>query len=86
MDERESSGASPARRRVLRLDPAEDDGALRHEYVYVNTPLFVGEGSLDYACSRCFLILGEGIAPGELRGAMIRCCCGALNRVPPAGA
>jgi hypothetical protein len=45
-------------------------------------PLFVGDGSVNYVCPRCFAIQCEGIAPGDLAGVSIRCMCGAVGCVP----
>ena len=45
-------------------------------------PLFVGDGHLNYVCANCFAVLCQGIAPGDLEGIVLRCSCGAINRVP----
>jgi len=46
------------------------------------TPIFIGEGELNYTCATCCRVLCEGIAPGALAGVIVRCSCGTLNSVP----
>ena len=45
-------------------------------------PVFLGEGELDYVCSKCFRVVCQGISRGDLVGVLVRCACGAVNRVP----
>jgi hypothetical protein len=75
-------------RRIVSLDSAPEAAAEGQpvNYLCVNTPLFLGEGEFDYTCSACRQVVCEGIAAGDLAGVVVRCSCGAVNRIPAAPA
>jgi hypothetical protein len=71
-------------RRAVRMElvPGRCDEALPVQAPNTEGPVFVGEGALDYVCAACFAVLCEGISAGDLTGVLVRCACGAVNRVP----
>jgi hypothetical protein len=74
--------ARVALRRRLRLEvlaQAPDPSLVQDVF---HGPLIDGRGLLDYACGQCDSVLCNGISSGMLPGVVIRCWCGALNRVP----
>jgi hypothetical protein len=75
---------APAARRIMSLDAAPAAAsAARIVYGFVNVPLFMGEGDIDYSCARCHQVVCEGMSDGELAGVVVRCSCGAVNSIPP---
>ena len=88
--------SSERSRRVVRLDSAaeprtsagdrqplvERESAVEERPAAVTRPVFVGNGPVDYVCSRCLQVLWEGARPGEFVGVVIRCPCGCKNQVP----
>ena len=91
-----TKSSSERSRRVVRLDSADEprtsaaDARPMHEReapveappAAVTRPFFVGNGPVDYVCSRCLQVLWEGARPGEFVGVVIRCPCGCKNKVP----
>jgi hypothetical protein len=44
-------------------------------------PMFLGEGSTDFACGGCGVVLGQALEPGFVRRLLLVCpACGSLNR------
>lgn len=72
------------RRRVVPLDAAPESAAdaTAVRYTRINVPLFMGVGAIDYACHGCDEIVCEGLDTGDLVGLVVRCGCGAVNRIP----
>ncbi len=67
---------------VMEAERESTAEALPVQYRRVNVPLFLGDGELDYACHGCGQVVCQGIAKGDLGGIVVRCACGAVNRVP----
>jgi hypothetical protein len=85
MTERASCAKTAGGARRLRWLDAAPKGAAEAVsvlYRYVNVPLFIGEGDLDYGCPCCHAVVCQGIAAGDLAGVVVSCACGAVNQVP----
>ncbi len=46
------------------------------------TPVFVGDGDVDYVCAACAAQLCVGMRSGDLAGLAFMCGCGRSSRVP----
>ena len=71
-------------RRFVALDavPPSCIGSRPLDTVHAGSPVFVSEGKLNYVCPRCWSVLADGIAAGDLAGGLVRCACGELSQVP----